>query len=47
MPRSRLRVPAAAIGTCKSNMLPNGNFELDKSMAATKLIGWAKLKENA
>ncbi|KIY96230.1 hypothetical protein MNEG_11734 [Monoraphidium neglectum] len=28
-------------------MLLNGDFEKDKSLGATKLIGWAKLKENS
>jgi hypothetical protein len=34
-------------GTCNATMLPNGNFEEDRRMAATKLIGWAKMKENS
>lgn len=34
-------------GSCKSSPLPNGNFESDKSIEATKLMGWAKLKENS
>jgi hypothetical protein len=28
-------------------MLPNGDFEKDRNLDVTKLIGWAKLKENA
>jgi hypothetical protein len=34
-------------GTCKAALLPNGDFEGDKSIDATALMGWAKLKENA
>jgi len=34
-------------GTCNATLLPNGNFEEDRKISATKMIGWAKLKENS
>ena len=34
-------------GSCTALPLPNGAFESDRSLDATKLVGWAKLKENA
>ncbi|KAI8468628.1 MAG: hypothetical protein J3K34DRAFT_426446 [Monoraphidium minutum] len=34
-------------GTCNATTVLNGDFEKDKYFGTTKLIGWAKLKENS
>ncbi|GBF92695.1 hypothetical protein Rsub_05064 [Raphidocelis subcapitata] len=47
MPASPYLAQSLHNGTCRATLLPNGDFQQDKAIDATALVGWAKLKENA